>query len=279
MKVSKVHTILVIAMLLFGGVVFSSVLSPVSAQTAQPTVTPTIITPPDPVLSAIQTTLTAQQTQLDDLNHQVAWEKGERELLAKGMEWKWGLAGAVVGSIVTILSWLGINSITSAKNSMQKTEKDFAKQVKEIEEKWESHIAKQEGKWEVKSEKNLNKLLEKFDLTNLPIYIPKEQGNLRRRLELSDLRHDEYTSLDKLPSTSGVIVVRIDSIQDQEIFRDFVKKNSPDPQKTAFVLFANPNAVEAETFGCYDNLVAANFPPTVVSNILAIGRGLQIEES
>lgn len=46
MKISKVHTTLLITMLLFGGVVFSSVLYPVSAQTAQPTSTVNPTSPP-----------------------------------------------------------------------------------------------------------------------------------------------------------------------------------------------------------------------------------------
>jgi hypothetical protein len=275
MKISKVHTILLIAILLFGGVVFSSVLRPVSAQTAQPTDTPSI-PPPNPTTSATQTTLTVQQTDLKNLEDQLAIETAYRELLAKEMEWNWGLGGAVIGSIITILSWMGINSITSAKKSMEKAEKDFAKQVKEIEEKWESHIARQEDKWESQSKKNLNKLLEKYDLANLPIYIPKETGDIRRRLELSGLGHKEYQAFQDVVNLTGVIVVKFNDTMNQKAFRDLMVLNRPNPQKTAIVIYSK--LVEDETRDCFENLVIGNFPATVVSNILAVGRGLEIEE-
>jgi hypothetical protein len=276
MKFSKVQTILIIATLLFGGVVFLSVSSPASAQTAQPTSTLTPIPPPDLTISAVQATLTVQQTDLVNLKDRLNIETGYRELLAKDMEWKWWLGGALVGSIVTILSWLGINSVVSGKKAIEKAEKNFEKYVKDTEERWEKHIADLEFKWETQSERNLNKLLEKFDLTNLPIYIPTETGDVRRRLELSGLEYKEYQNFREVINLAGIIVVKFDESMDQKAFRDLIAINRPNSQKTAIVIYSR--LVEDETRDCFENLVIGNFPATVVSNILAVGRGLEIDD-
>lgn len=273
MKISKVHTTLLITMLLFGGVVFSSVLYPVSAQTAQPTsiATPLPVSSPavtDPEVLALQTVAATQQVQIDQF---------QRDL--KNVEWKWGIGGMITGAIVTILASLGISSFTDFKGKLDNLEKKLGREIKLTEASVEKQLKDLEQNSKERSELRLNRILEKYDLTNLPIQIPQGVGNLRRRLELSALRHDEYPSLEAIKELDGVIVVRFNEPDDQKKFRTFIDTHGPNPQKTAFVLFADPNSVEKDTLKCFENLVVANFPATVVSNILAIGRGLEIDEN
>lgn len=273
MKMSKVHTILVIAMLLSGGVVFSSVLNPVSAKTDPPTATPT----PNPTITRLENIIATQQIQIQDQGRTINNIADDLSRAEKDWQWKWGIAGAIVGALGTILASLGISNLTDFKKTLKDFDKKFTEQLDQLGTKWEKHTAVLEESWEKRSAENLNHLLERFDLRNLPIFIPKGSGNLLRRLELSGLRHDEYESLASLPSTNGVIVVKFGNSEDQRSFREFVENTGLNPQKTAFVLFAEPSSVEKDTIRCFENLVIANFPATVVSNILAIGRGLETE--
>jgi len=272
MKLSKFRSTFFIATLLLGGIAFTLAGQSVSAQGVSPTATPTVN-----IVPTLQSVIATQQIQLDEQGRTIKNTTDDLSRAEKDWQWKWGIAGAIVGALGTILASLGISNLTDFKKKLNAFEKEFSNQLKQLENKWEKHTAALEQTWEKRSAESLNQTLEKFDLRNLPIFIPKGNGSLLRRLELSGLQHEEYESLKSLKSTQGVIVVNLESGDDQKAFREFVEKSGLNPQKTAFVLYAEPSTVQKETIKCFENLVIANFPATVVSNILAIGRGLQIE--
>ena len=275
MKYSKVHCALLITTLLIGGVFFLSVLQPVSAQNIQPTPVPNVT---DPAIPTLQAVVATQQVEIDQSQRDLKFETDTRELAVKNIEWEWGIAGLIAGVVLTILGTLGIHSVTDFKGKLDKLEKKLGQDINNTEMRVEKQLKSLELEIENRSQLNLNRILEKYDLANLPIQIPQGNGILRRRLELSALQHNEYASLEEIQDLSGVIVVKFVEPDDQKIFRSFVESHGPNPQKTAFVLFADPGSVEKDTIKCFENLVVANFPATVVSNILAIGRGLLSEE-
>jgi len=241
--------------------------TPVRAQ-ANPTGTPT----PNPTIVALENALATKSVEIRDTNQRI----DDLEISVKDVQWKWGMAGAIAGAVITIFSWLGINTFLSGKKTIEKAQKDFAKEIDRIEKKWEAHTNQVENDWEKRSQESLNKLIERFELTNLRIRIPEKLGELAKRLKLTGLEFEFYSNLESIP-LNGVIVVQFNTEDDQTKFRTFIEKEKPNVDKTAFVLYAPPNSINEATLKCYDNLVVGNFPPTIVSNILAIGRGLRTD--
>lgn len=274
-KTSVIVLIVSLTLWLFG-------IPSVNAQSKAPVSLPTSTPNPIPTL---QTMIATQQVQIDEQERQITYAHKDISRVAEDWQWKWGVVGMIVGAIGTILASAGFNSVTDMKKRLTSLEKDFAKQLKQTDDKWEKQLTELERNWEERSTHRMNYLLEKFDLRKLPIYIPNGEGRLKRRLELSGLTAEEYTELGLLTVQEGVIVVKFSRPDDKDSdprdqfeFRNFVEVAGLDPNKVAFVLFAEPSSVKPATINCFENLVIGNFPATVVSNILAVGRGLQIEE-
>jgi len=123
----------------------------------------------------------------------------------------------------------------------------------------------------------LQKELYQLDPTNIPIHIQSGQGmeNIHRRLQLSGLKNlSFYERLDK-HCVDGITILAAPDESAQKKFRDFIETYEPDPQAAAYILYAPPGSVSAETLNCYENLVTANFPATVVSMVLVVGRGIR----
>jgi len=131
----------------------------------------------------------------------------------------------------------------------------------------------------------LEKELYQLDPTNIPIHLQSGQGmeSIHRRLQLSGLKNlSFYERLDK-HCLDGITIIAMPDVDAQKKFRDFIEVYNPDSETAAYILYAPPNSVSKETLDCYENLVTANFPATVVSMVLVVGRGLksqaQIENS
>jgi len=253
MKISKVHTILVITMLLFGGVIFSSVLNPVSAQTAQPTETPNVV-------PTLQSVIATQQIQIEQLQRELAFETRNREYDVRDTRWIWGIAVAIVTAAISFLSWIGKKSLKDLQDT-----------------------------WDQKSQQLLDEAIFRLDPSNLPIYLPSGEGLEGLHDTLQKRRFGKvrfYSSLiNELnkDNCQGVIVISLkdkDESDQSKILSDltkFIETQLPDGSKTGFIIFAPGDIrVPPKITGGYDNLVTANFPATVVSMVFAVGRGLDI---
>lgn len=261
MKFSKVHSILLIAALLLGGIVFSSILHPVSAQTAQPTSTTTPVspsTPTDPQIQALQSTIATQQVQIDQLQRDHLQEVKDRQFDVRDLLWKWGIAVAVVTAVMSILTWVG-------RNSLQNLQKD----------------------WEYRSEKILNRAIYKLDLSNLRIYLPVDENSKDiRRLLLQRKFENIQLYGDFNEFKNGILIVSLkgkDETQQTEIldnFKSFIDTQKPSPANAGFIVYC-PDGIKVppKIMGCHENLVTANYLSTVISSIFTVGRGIEIVPS
>lgn len=260
MKFAKVHSALLIAALLLGGVIFSSVLQPVSAQTVQPTATPIAVsTPVDPAVSALQSTVATQQVQIDQLQRDLAQETRNREFDVRDLVWKWGIAAAIATAVIGILTWIGKYSLSDLQN-----------------------------KWQRESQRTLDQAIFKMDPSNLPIYLPSGEKLEELHNVLQKRRFGKVSFYDKLSEFTvidcqGVIIISLKDKNDSEQktilgnLKDFIQQQKPVSSKTGFIIFAPGDiTVPKDVTGSYDNLVTANYPATVVNMVFAVGRGLDI---
>lgn len=98
---------------------------------------------------------------------------------------------------------------------------------------------------------------------------------IHRRLQLSGLKNITfYNRLDK-HCLSGITIFAVPDERAQERFRSFIEIYNPDPFTAAYILYGPQGSVNKETLECYENLVTANFPATVASMVLVVGRGLK----
>jgi hypothetical protein len=123
----------------------------------------------------------------------------------------------------------------------------------------------------------IQKELYQLDPTNIPIHLQSGQGMepIHRRLQLSGLKNISfYDRLDK-HCLNGIIIFAVADEQARQRFREFIETYSPDPFKAAYILYGPQGSVDRETLESYENLVTANFPATVASMVLVVGRGLK----
>jgi len=255
---------LVIVILLFGGVLFSSVLNPVSAQTVQPTVTP------NPTITALEERISTMESDIAILK-----ERKDLESESLQIQIQKQLMPIYIGGI--ILGALGLSTAiglwTAYKNFTEKTKKQLEEDTR----------------------KTLDQAFYNADPLYYPLYVPANGFDIEnerlKKLGFNDLR--KYGGL-REGILNGVIVVRIpgenfrESREDQNhaetalsAFEKFVIENKTNEKKVAFVLYITggnlPKA--SELAARYDNVVIANMPVTVAEHVYALVRGLTALES
>lgn len=279
MKFSKFHSTLLIATLLFGGIIFSSVLHPVSAQTAQPTATSTL-SPPNPTIVVLENIVATQKVEIAALQSEQSLEAKERDINARDVnsqfreinsQWKsWLALTGIAGGILAIL---GIKSARDLWDTIKKTQQD-----------WKEHTTKLEKEWEKRSSIALDQAVYKLDMANIPILLPADEnvGSVHRLLQQRKFEKIKYyKNYNELEY--GVLVVSLKGKSEEEQkktldkFKEFIATQQPSALTTGFIVYAPDRiSVPADVMNCHDNLVTANFPATVVSNIFAVGRGIEI---
>ena len=264
MKISKVHTVFVIAMLLFGGVIFSSVLHPVSAQTAQPTVTP------NPTITVLEERITTLESDIKLLNERKDIESQKLQLQTEKQLLPIYVGGIILGTLglsTAIGSWLAY------KNFTEKTRKEL----------------------EEKTRKTLDQAFYNADPLYYPLYVPNDGFEIEikrlRKLGFKDLR--KYSGLNQ-GILNGVIVVRIpgenfrESREEQNYAESalnalqvFMTEHNASEKKAAFVLYITGGTLSkaSELAAKYDNVVIANMPVTIAEHTYALVRGLTALEN
>lgn len=199
------------------------------------------------------------QSQVDDLSRRVDKLENDQFFTLRDIEWKldqklYWLGGIALG-ILLALGAIGI-----------KTYNDLEKLARE------------------KVQTLLDEALFDLNPSNIPVYLPAGENmeEVHRRLQLSGFKNVSfYNGLEHAPE-QGVILVSMPKggeKEKQKEFQEFIARKRPNPVKTAFILYAAPQALTDETMHCYENLVAANFPATAASMVLVVGRGLRIKEN
>jgi hypothetical protein len=269
MKISKANTILIIVTLLFGGVLFSSVSSPVFAQTAIPSSTPT----PNPTISALEDVIATQQVQISTLEREQLWEAKERDIGFRDINSQWKAWLAFVGIAGSVLAIIGIKSVRDLWDTIKKAKKD-----------WQENINGLEKEWEKRSEIALDRAVYKLDMANIPILLPVDEniGSIHNLLQQRKFEkvvyYKNFTDL-----KDGILVVSLKGKNEDEQkkildhFKEFIKLCNPSAVNTGFIIYS-PDGIKvpSDVLMCHDNLVAANFPSTVVSSIFTVGRGIDI---
>jgi hypothetical protein len=239
--------------IIVAAVIVMSVLQSASAQTSQPTATPSSI-PTDPV-PGLQNTVATQQAQINHLNDQLTDEQRDRTYYDRDLQWRWGISAALGTAFLVMLTWVGLRSI----QDLQKN-------------------------WERRSQTVLDKAVYRLDLGNLPIHLPEGENleNIHRLLQLRKFEKISfYRSFDEFDR--GVWIISLKDKDDKQRaflldkFTDFLNAQNPSPANTGFILYA-PSGIKVppEIMDCHDNLVTANYPATVVSMIFVVGRGIEI---
>lgn len=126
--------------------------------------------------------------------------------------------------------------------------------------------------------------LYQLDPANLTVRLPKGHPDtplIRKRLELSGLRNiREYLELNKA-CTRGLTIVPVNNADEEERFRGFLKREQPDPELAAFVLYTTDPTFRVsvpDTLNQYERVATANMPATVITAVLAVSRGLHREK-
>jgi hypothetical protein len=287
MKISKVHTILIIAILLFGGVLFSSVLNPVSAQTAQPTGTPT----PNPTIVVLEERVEELEKDVALLNDRKDIDRDTLQLQIKEQLLPITVGGIFFGGvgISTIIGlWMGY------RNSTAKIQKRYEEDVQKTRETYNTFAEIIKQKVEEDTRKTLDRAFYNADPLYYPLYVPASGFDL----EIKKLQKLGFKNLLKYGGLregilNGVIIVRIPGEnfrkqQDVDLaeaalnaFEKFVNENKAYEKKIAFVLYITGGLLEKanEVTKKYDNIVIANMPVTVAGHVYALVRGLTAIEN
>jgi len=266
MKVSKVHTILSIAMLLFGGVVFSSVTQTVSAQTAQPTDTPT----PNPTITVLEERVKVLEADIKLLDGRKDLESETLKLQIEKQLLPIYVGGVILGALglsTVIGSWMAY------KNFTDKTRKELEEETR----------------------KTLDQAFYNADPLYYPLYVPNDGFEVEikrlRKLGFKDLR--KYSGLNQ-GILNGVIVVRIPGENFKEnreeqnyaesamnTLQVFMAEHNASEKKAAFVLYITGGTLSkaSELAAKYDNVVIANMPVTIAEHVYALVRGLTAMEN
>jgi hypothetical protein len=260
MKLSKANTILIIAILLFGGVVFSSVLNPVLAQTVQPTITP------NPTITVLEERINTLEADVKLLNDRKDVDKQSlqndvQKALLPVYIWFAILSAMGVSSAVGVWAWF--------KNFVENTKKQVEEETRQ----------------------KLDLAFYNADPLYYPIYAPDDnefEVEWRRlaKLGFRDIR--PYGGL-RPNILDGIVIFRVpgknyEIAEDRayaesalKTLEDFMIQNEFEKKKAAFVLYiagsgrllkANEIAVR------YDNVAIANMPVTIAEHIYALVRGL-----
>jgi len=266
MKISKVHTILVITMLLFGGVIFSSVTQTVSAQTAQPTDTPT----PNPTITVLEERVKVLEADIKLLDGRKDLESETLKLQIEKQLLPIYVGGVILGALglsTVIGSWMAY------KNFTDKTRKELEEETR----------------------KTLDQAFYNADPLYYPLYVPNDGFEVEikrlRKLGFKDLR--KYSGLNQ-GILNGVIVVRIPGENFKEnrekqnyaesamnTSQVFMAEHNASEKKAAFVLYITGGTLSkaSELVAQYDNVVIANMPVTIAEHVYALVRGLTAMEN
>lgn len=171
----------------------------------------------------------------------------------KALEWK-------MDQKLLILGWVALFISFAAGFMGLKTYNDLDKVIKE------------------KIRFTLENELYQLDPVNLTIRIPKDhpdKENIQRRLKSAGLKNiKEYTELNNKCKV-GLTLVSIENPDQEKDYIDFLDREKPDADDSAFVLYAsNRYQLTPATINKHDRAATANMPATVVTAILAISRGL-----
>lgn len=233
----------------------------VSAQ-GSPTGTPT----PNPTITVLESTIAAQQINIEKLEREQGFEAKEREIGFRDINSQWKTVAAIGGIAILVLGWFGFTGVRDAKLAVEK-------QVKNIEAKWEAQL-----------QSTLDKAVYKLDLSNLPIYLPSGENleNIHRLLQFRKFENVSfYKTLDEFER--GVLIISLKGKDEKgqgEIlgkFKDFIDSQHPSAANTGLIIYAPAGIkVPPEIMESHDNLVTANYPSTVVSSIFTVGRGIEL---
>ena len=243
------------ALLLFPAVLFWDV----SAQTGT-----TPVPTPATTLPEIAAT---QQAQIDDLTRQVkAVNQRSNSLRFAEIEQKlneklWVIVGIAAGisAIAAFFSWKTYSTVKET----------VAEQVQQGIDAY----------WKTDGKKLMEERIYGFDPSRLRIWL-RSGRNLKRvadMLELTGLREPEFYHVLNERCLEGVVIVPMQSAEDEEEFRAFLEQyeESLNTKKVAFILFAVNYHVTQQTLDCYPNTTLANMPITVTNAVLVVGRGLR----
>ena len=107
--------------------------------------------------------------------------------------------------------------------------------------------------------------------------VKEEMQKVQKRIELTGLKNIRGLDAPDHRCYQGVTILPVFDLEMEQEFREYLERNIShlDPQKAAFILYTRDYRVsQKETLDKYDNLAAANMPPTTASMILTVGRGL-----
>ena len=213
--------------------------------------TPTPQSTSTPVSQEITNILSTQQIQIDELQRNLSYESKERDLFMQDINNKFNIYIGVFTIIVGIFTFIGYESI-----------KDFKKT------------------WKNWTESELRKEVNKIDIDNLDIFLPEENcnENIERLLKTKRFKNiKKYYSFEEI--SQGILIVCIPEKDPQDEFtalENYIIKKKPQSKYLGIIVYSPKIQVPKDLLLSFDNIVAANFPATAVSNIFSVARGIEI---
>jgi hypothetical protein len=132
-------------------------------------------------------------------------------------------------------------------------------------------------KWaETRFKDRLNQAIYRVDPTYFTLYIPKHDFEKeKRRLELLGFKNLRPFAALSSAQKEGITVFKAVTPEDVKVLRRFLTEEKVDLSKAAFVIYVQGKLDEAyELANEFDNVVAANFPVTIATQVYALARGL-----
>lgn len=162
----------------------------------------------------------------------------------------------------------GLESSRTARESLVKLQEKLKKQTPaKITEK-DLEKLRQEILTQV------DKTLDVLDPISALIYIPQGLELVQRKLYLFGFNNLHiYETLNQ--DLRGIVIVKIETSNDEANFITFVEATSPQIDKIAFILYATQSRVSQKAMECYENLYVANSSTTLANLILLALRTLE----
>ncbi len=228
-----------------------------ASQTPTPTPTPN-------VMSTLQAVVATQQVLTNDLTHKVDNAVQDQQTDARDFRSQFGIIYAGATLLTGLLGFLGW------------------KTLKDIRDDFKSKMATEREDLSKEMHQSFEKELYQLDLANLDIFIiwNEDMPPVARRLELSgfDKNIKQIKHLTQ-EIEHGIIIARAFGDEEaQQVLLD-IQNLKLNPKKLALILYTSSHKISENTqkqiSDYFENWTFANFPATVVSSVLVVGRGLK----
>ncbi len=285
---SKLNLLAIGLMLLTGLGLLVGRPSPVMAQSGTPMPTP------DPTVQALQNEVLLLKTQVATFNDKVDVHQKIVQVEAARQLLPWLAGAAAVAAIGAVVGIGSLGFFTQRAQAIaQQAEERAQVLVAQTQTKADALTREMLLKIETDNQRlvaALQKQLEdrlrlafyRADPTYMPIHVPEtlaQESNRLKLLGFEGVRLYPHLTRNQL---QGVVIVRINSVEELETVAAFIKTEKANPRQVAFIIWivghiaGATEKVSEIANGGFDSITIANTIVTIATHIYALARGLTL---